>query len=89
MIEEVLELVGGTLGQLRHLNGLGTHVVDVIEVKAGGDVVHTVGNVVELANQQIDVFAVERGNERVLQERESLAHNGIAANLEILNFRNT
>ena len=67
---------------LAKLDGLGSHMSDVVESHRMRDILNQIKDVVETGNQMVDFFAVERRNERRVQLPHGFVGNAISALLD-------
>src|SRR5688572_22830379 len=80
----LLHLLSRGKAQVGEVLRLGRHLADVVEVHRVRNVLGEVEDVVHLRDQLVDLVAVERRDERLVQQRERLAHDLVAALLDRL-----
>ena len=78
-----LHLAAALLQQLRHAQRSGRQRLDVEQVHRLGRVLHQVEHVVHAGDQAVDVVAVERRDERGVQQRDRLVRDLVGAALDV------
>src|SRR5262245_52129355 len=73
--------IAGHLADLRELLGLRGCAPDVVEHHGFGDVLDQIEDVVHVGDEQVDLVAVERGDEGLVQERNRLVGDLVRAAL--------
>ena len=68
------------------LDGLRRHLLDAVQVELVGDLVHEVADVVEDGRQVVDVLAVDRRHERLVDELDDLVGDAVALVLAVLDL---
>jgi hypothetical protein len=63
------------LADLGELLGFRRHLADVVQHDRLGDVLHQVEDVVHPRDQQVDLVAIERRDERLVQQRDRLVRD--------------